>query len=359
MEVLDPVVRTLRECGIEILEPRQQKSLTPMHRAVVLGQVDRLEEFRDDLNARDCFGYTPLHLAVLCGNLDVVKDLVALKADIDAQDKTVEGYTPLHIACKEGNCAIADALAAGNFDPNMASRRHGSALHLAIRAQNSWLVKWLVNSRHANVNAKDSSGRRPLHLISLDPMLFGKPFKKNDITHELVSALCMGSSKPSVDELDNDGCTPLHYAAMTGNAPVVIALLKLKADVNLADPNGRTALHYAVCGETVATDSGAESCVSLLIAGGAKLRVRDKLGQTPEDVIEVLLTSRVWRAREMTVLKLALTRLVKAYEAGVKAADAERASAAAAEELLRQEDEESLARTNSTGSSRKSSGKRK
>ncbi|GBG27790.1 Ankyrin repeat domain-containing protein 55 [Hondaea fermentalgiana] len=357
MEVVDPVVRALRECGVDVDDERQRRQLTPVHRAIVLDQIDLLGEFRDNIDARDAFGYTPLHLAVLCASLEGVRDLLALGADPNIQDKTLDGYTPLHIACKEGNYSMADALLGAHVDIDLPSRRHGTALHLATRSGNAILVASLVKLVGANINAKDANGRRPLHLVALEPTSFADVSPDRQPSRQprsLLPELLSGKTKPEIDVRDNEGCTPLHYAAMTGNAMVLAKLILLKADVNARDAQERTPLHYAVCGDTVAVDSGAASCVQLLLQANATIDARDALGQTPQDVLQIILESRRWRKSEETVLKVAKSRLKKAHELQMESARAELAAQQVADQLLQ---EENLLGANR--GSRKSSARRK
>ncbi len=57
-----------------------------------------------------------------------------------------------------------------------------------------------------------------------------------------------------VNALDNEGCAPLHYAAIDGRSGVVAMLLKKNPDAGLRDHQGKTAEDYAraYCHEEVA-----------------------------------------------------------------------------------------------------------
>src|SRR5688572_26372771 len=59
-----------------------------------------------------------------------------------------------------------------------------------------------------------------------------------------------------------------------GDARVVRALLKQKADVNTAEADGTTALHYAV-------NRGDLETVDLLLSAGANPRTANRYGVTP------------------------------------------------------------------------------
>ena len=65
--------------------------------------------------------------------------------------------------------------------------------------------------------------------------------------------------------------------AFEGKPRTVKSLLKKGADPNETDGEKRTALHYAAM-------VGARTCVSLLLAAGARRDLRDKYRQTPLDL---------------------------------------------------------------------------
>mmetsp|Transcript_9577 Transcript_9577/g.13584 ORF Transcript_9577/g.13584 Transcript_9577/m.13584 type:complete len:307 (-) Transcript_9577:7-927(-) len=67
--------------------------------------------------------------------------------------------------------------------------------------------------------------------------------------------------------------TPLIVAVEARNAEMTRLLLSMKADPDLADPKGVTALHIAVF-------DGMHAVVDALLDGGAKVNARDRHGQT-------------------------------------------------------------------------------
>ncbi|MCY3847127.1 MAG: ankyrin repeat domain-containing protein, partial [Acidobacteria bacterium] len=67
---------------------------------------------------------------------------------------------------------------------------------------------------------------------------------------------------------------PLVEAVKAGSAESVRALLDQRVDVNVAGPDGTTALHWAVRGEAAAL-------VGLLIDAGADVGATNRYGVTP------------------------------------------------------------------------------
>merc|ERR1711998_72685 len=61
----------------------------------------------------------------------------------------------------------------------------------------------------------------------------------------LVKLLSLPGAEEVMDMGDEDGCTPLHYAAWGGKKGTVIALLRAGASTDVANKDGKTALHEA------------------------------------------------------------------------------------------------------------------
>lgn len=78
-------------------------------------------------------------------------------------------------------------------------------------------------------------------------------------------------------ELDRAGRSPLHYAALQGDAELVAALIADGADVHLADSNGFTPLHFAAQAQR-------DAVARVLLAAGAPVDAQDQYGKTPLSV---------------------------------------------------------------------------
>ena len=68
--------------------------------------------------------------------------------------------------------------------------------------------------------------------------------------------------------------TALNVAAQWDQAPVIMELVKAGADVNIADDQGCTPISYAA-------ERGYDDCVAFLVAYDADINIADKAGNTP------------------------------------------------------------------------------
>ncbi|MCX5921846.1 MAG: ankyrin repeat domain-containing protein [Candidatus Dependentiae bacterium] len=73
-----------------------------------------------------------------------------------------------------------------------------------------------------------------------------------------------------------EGITPLMLACSKDNSDIVKFLICCRADSNIQDLSGETALHVAAC-------YSAYGCIKLLLESGARVDVKNNKGQTPVD----------------------------------------------------------------------------
>jgi uncharacterized protein len=90
-----------------------------------------------------------------------------------------------------------------------------------------------------------------------------------DLNYERVKAVVDAGA--DLNELDENGFTPLMTAAYYGNGPIVKYLCEKGADVNVRDKDGNTALMYA-------SAFGFENVVKTLLAYKADVHFVNKQG---------------------------------------------------------------------------------
>ena len=187
-----------------------------------------------DLNIRDEYRDTPICNAVWSNNLEVLKYL-AKKAKLDIVGGRLGG--PLHIACFRSQIHLVKVLVDAGADVNLLDPAYGTPLQSACRSdpdsskeEQDSLVFYLINK--ANVD---------LHIIG---GLFGCA----------INAAC-GYSSPevvalmlekgtSIDIRDPMGRMAIHFAA-AGSMENFQLILRSGADVEVTDKTSRTALHWA------------------------------------------------------------------------------------------------------------------
>ena len=117
--------------------------------------VDRLLK---KISKKNTKGETPLHTAAIRGSSRLVRQLLQMGADPNAQDNAE--WSPLHEACNRGNLSVVKVLTEFGADLNLKGFGKDSPLHDAARNGHLKVVKFLVRSG-ANLNAKNAGNRTP------------------------------------------------------------------------------------------------------------------------------------------------------------------------------------------------------
>ncbi|MGH0121380.1 UNVERIFIED_CONTAM: hypothetical protein FKN15_072414 [Acipenser sinensis] len=251
--------RTLLELGADpnILNANQ---ISALHMAVNLRHNDIVEVLLShssvNMNLEGDLGNTPVMLACSIDNHEALNLLAReeighqIERHINYVDKS--GSTPLHLAVQGGNTEVIklcisngakiDLQQGANID-SLDCESH-SPLLLATTC-GAWLTVELLIQKGANVKLKDSCGCNFLHLAVEQP----KGLK--NISEDILQRKDV---RELLNDEDNEGCIPLHYACRLGIQESVTNMLGLK----------NTALHLAA-------REGHASSVSLLLSKGAEI----------------------------------------------------------------------------------------
>ena len=158
------------------------------------------------------------------------------------------------------NVAAVKTLLASGFDPNTRSPNQQTGLIQATR-DGAWQVfDVLLAAPKINVNAANQFNETPLMSVALIGDL-----------PRLKALLSKGA------QVNKEGWTPLHYAAVKSRAEVAKVLLEKGALPNELTPEGDTALILAVRADSVET-------VQVLINGGADPSLSNLKAQDAIDV---------------------------------------------------------------------------
>lgn len=172
---------------------------------------------------RSFAGETALHIAVERGEKELVNHLLQHGADPSVKTRFYK-HTPLHIAADRGDIEIARRLIAAGADKEARTNGGWTPFHAAVARGHFRLARLLVEEG-ADVNAINNAGETALHFIeNTDPTLFAWLADKID----------------RIDVADENGATPLIYAAGYGRSDIAAILLKKGASTEHRDYYGNT-----------------------------------------------------------------------------------------------------------------------
>ena len=231
-------------CGVE------NSLYTPLHLAALNGHYKLVQVFvsKHKMDPLLCTsdldqGITPLQCACINGNLPVVKFLTeeAQKYEpindfINVTTSTVD--TLLHSAALSGSLEVTEFLVEScNMKPNPANDNGVTPFHIAVYTGNIKLVLFYMSCKDVNVTQSvESTGQNALHIAATQC--------HTDIVKHLIV-----NSKIDPTAPDLLGCTPLHYAALSGSLEIVEFLLDIAKGINLlkvVDNEDQTVFHFAV-----------------------------------------------------------------------------------------------------------------
>ncbi|KAK7139556.1 hypothetical protein R3I93_016630 [Phoxinus phoxinus] len=233
------IIKTLMEHHADITAVTRQSGETPLHYSARVGNTAVLQEMLSNvptsqlqtaINKHTESGWSPLLLAADQGHTEVVRVLLQNNARVDVFDE--EGKAAIHLAAEQGHQDIVDILLSHKAFVNTKTKLGLTPLHLSARSGSARLVRLLVETHQASVDALSLRKQTPLHLAAVGGQL--------DVCSSLLNL------NADITAADIRGQTPLHLAAESDHSEVVKLFLRLRPELaTLANMEGATCAHIA------------------------------------------------------------------------------------------------------------------
>lgn len=231
-----------------------ERKMTPLLLAAEkndLARVAHILKKRPNVNAKNDKGETALSFAVKTQNANMIRTLIRSGASPNIRNAfgnplVMELCGTRPEATNNATFGIMNQLITGASVVNTTNQYGNNCLSYAITQQNTKMIQYLIG-KGANPNQKDRAGNTSLHKVVL-ASLYGRV--KNDPLRELMETLLDNGADPAIT--DNNGQTPLHYAATpknnrdsVGGLQSMDILMNYSVDPGIKDSQSKTAANYA------------------------------------------------------------------------------------------------------------------
>ncbi|KAL9417597.1 hypothetical protein AB3S75_040558 [Citrus x aurantiifolia] len=212
-----------------------QAAVTDVFSASAYGDFEKLRKFVEEDGASfsrpDGNGYFALQWAALNNFADIAQYIIDHGGDVNATDNNRQ--TALHWAAVRGSIAVVDVLVQNGARVEAADVHGYRAVHVAAQYGQTSFLNHIVAKYHADYDASDNEGRSPLHWAAY------KGFA------DTIRLLLFRDA--SQGRQDKDGCTPLHWAALRGNVEACTVLVHAgtKQELMAKDKAGLTPTQLA------------------------------------------------------------------------------------------------------------------
>lgn len=203
--------------------------------ASAYGDLDKLRKFVEEdkasLSTPDGNGYYALQWASLNNFPDVAQYIIEHGGDVNQNDNLRQ--TALHWAAVRGSIAVADVLLQNGGRVETADANGYRAVHVAAQYGQIGFLNHIGAKYRADFDAVDNEGRSPLHWAA---------YKGYADTIRLL----LFRDAYQVRQ-DREGCTPLHWAALRGNieACTILVHAGTKQELAVKDKAGFTPAQIA------------------------------------------------------------------------------------------------------------------
>ncbi|CAH8553300.1 unnamed protein product [Schistosoma bovis] len=220
----------------QLIHLRDGEGLAPIHAAASSGSIELLNiclQYNPDVLAKDQNGQTVLHYAALRGDLECVKAIIK-NISLEEQTKLIHcsnenQETCLHLAAKHNFVDMGSNI--NQQDINGYTPIMSAAIKGSINVIDYLLNKNIIIKHH------DIRQRNLFHLIVLSC--------SDEICNSIEIIKNLKELPELLNDVDNYGYTPLHYATKLGLIETCLFFLRYGANVTVVGENKCTPLHLA------------------------------------------------------------------------------------------------------------------
>lgn len=206
-----------------------------VYTAAAYGDMEKLQRLVErqgcSVSEPDGIGYYALQWAALNNRTAAARYILEHGGDVNAADHT--GQTALHWSAVRGAIQVAELLLQEGARVNAADMYGYQATHVAAQYGQTAFLYHIVTKWNADPDVPDNDGRSPLHWAA---------YKGFADSIRLLLFLDAYRGRQ-----DKEGCTPLHWAAIRGNLEACTVLVQAgkKEDLIVADNTGLTPAQLA------------------------------------------------------------------------------------------------------------------
>ncbi|XP_057487103.1 protein S-acyltransferase 24-like [Actinidia eriantha] len=206
-----------------------------VYTAAAYGDMEKLQRLVESegcsISEPDGLGYYALQWAALNNRTAAAQYIIEHGGDVNAADHT--GQTALHWSSVRGAIQVAELLLQEGARVNAADMYGYQTTHVAAQYGQTAFLYHIVTKWNADPDVPDNDGRSPLHWAA---------YKGFADCIRLLLFLDAYRGRQ-----DKEGCTPLHWAAIRGNLEACTVLVQAgkKEDLMVTDNTGLTPAQLA------------------------------------------------------------------------------------------------------------------
>ncbi len=232
---------------------------TALYKAADARDIEKMQallELGADPNLANKVGRRPIDAAIspvsytATGVREAMNLLMANGANPNLAPAASQQFSPLHLVAKSDYPDLVKALLSGGAIIDEPDRSTGATAWLTAVGAGKGTIAKILKEAGADVTRRDSSGRNVLHMAA-----------QGGARETLESFLADPDMKAQINTPDAAGLTPLHFAVRNQKLDCVRLLVSSGADALAVDNEGKTPLHYAASAYTDSVFAAYESAV--------------------------------------------------------------------------------------------------